>query len=74
MSTKQEVNSLLDKLFRRQNQQNSTSNNTLPYFLDISDNDLVQTYAKIESTAYKEGDNSDYEPKYEDISDVEDLM
>ena len=41
---------------------------------DISDNELVQTCEKTESTVCKEGNNSDYQPDCEDISDVEDLI
>ena len=36
--------------------------------------DMAAENEKKESTACKEGNHLDYQPSYEDISDVEDLM
>ena len=47
---------------------------TIGQIFYISDNELVQTCEKIESTACKEGKILDYQSNYEDISDVEDVM
>ena len=66
--------SLGDKTFADIAAKNDRILPAITRFSDFSDNELVQTFEIIESTACKEGNNLDYLSNYEDISDVKDQM